>query len=391
MVGTRARARTRRTPSWTRATRSWRRSPETPPERFRQALEIERARLEKRPARERVPTVNSWNEWTEGSYLEPDAHLGTAYLEALREVFDRKPRVSIRGGRWHLDGRVTYPGTRAEGLLMNARMVNAVFEDARRPDFDARANAEAFVRKIPDYVAAGVRAFTISPQGGMPGYEGALNSAFEPDGSLKPSYLERVQRAIEASDAAGAAIILSCYYQRQDQVLRDAEAVRAGVRNAVRWLREERFPNVLLEIANEFPHGGFDHEILRSPAKQAELLRLARREWAELLVSTSGLGDGRLPDEVCEESDFLLIHLNGVPLEEIPSRIAALRKWGKPIVVNEDDKAGAAGARAAEACVAGGASWGCMLKERNQYFPFRFEGAADDPEIYAKLRELTSR
>jgi hypothetical protein len=41
------------------------------------------------PPDKRLITLNSWNEWTEGSYLEPDTVNGLAYLDAVREVFGR--------------------------------------------------------------------------------------------------------------------------------------------------------------------------------------------------------------------------------------------------------------------------------------------------------------
>lgn len=37
---------------------------------------------------DRIITVNSWNEWTEGSYLEPDTVNQLTYLEALRDAID---------------------------------------------------------------------------------------------------------------------------------------------------------------------------------------------------------------------------------------------------------------------------------------------------------------
>jgi hypothetical protein len=304
-------------------------------------------------------------------------------------ALQRQTRVEIRDTRWFINGAVTYPGAPAEGLLMNVRMVNSLFEDRHRPDFDAESNTDEFLAALPQYVAAGMRAFTICLQGGMPGYEGALNSAFESDGSLRESYLSRAARVIEACDARGAVVILGCYYQRQDQVLKDEEAVRRGVANVSGWLKERGYTNVLLEIANEHNHGGFDHEILHSPAGQVELIRLAKRTHPDLLASTSGLGDGRLDEPICEAADFVLIHFNGVSLDDIPDRIAAMKRFGKPIVCNEDDKLGETAARAAELSVSSGASWGFMHERHNQHHPFRFEGPADDRDVYRAVSGLT--
>jgi hypothetical protein len=57
------------------------------PENYKKALEAARDYLAGRPAGERVLTLNAWNEWTEGSYLEPDMVNGMKYLEAIKEVF----------------------------------------------------------------------------------------------------------------------------------------------------------------------------------------------------------------------------------------------------------------------------------------------------------------
>ncbi|MGH8702830.1 MAG: hypothetical protein ACREVR_16880, partial [Burkholderiales bacterium] len=321
--------------------------------------------------------LNKWIETTndEGRIPEPPEVAaakgatkpgGNPNAEAIRKPDEANPgnspgaRVSIRDGKWYLNGAVTYPGAKAEGLLMNVRMVNAVFEDAndttRPKGFDPDANTDAFIKQIPDYVAGGVRAFTISLQGGMPGYEGALNSAFNPDGSLRDAYLKRVRRVIEACDKHGAVVILGCYYQRQDQVLKDEGAVRAGVVNAAKWIKDSGFTNVVLEIANEFAHAGFDHALLKSSRGEAELIALAKKTAPELLVSTSGMGSGTLPDEAANAADFLLIHFNTTQPDKYPGLIAGLKKYGKPIVCNEDDKVGEEGAKAAELCVTGGAS-----------------------------------
>ena len=144
-----------------------------------------------------------------------------------------RTRLSIDGTRLRINGTITYPHQAAEGLLMNVRMANSVFEDLGRPAFDPSANTQEFVDRMREYVGLGARAFTISLQGGNPGYEGAVNSAFSSNGVLKPGYMARVARVIERADALGAVIILSLFYQRQDQRLADEQAIRQGVVHAV--------------------------------------------------------------------------------------------------------------------------------------------------------------
>jgi hypothetical protein len=60
------------------------------PENFRTALEMTRQRLLADPGGLRILNINCWNEWTEGSYLEPDTVHGYKYLEAVRSVFGVK-------------------------------------------------------------------------------------------------------------------------------------------------------------------------------------------------------------------------------------------------------------------------------------------------------------
>ena len=58
-----------------------------PPQEFEKALVAARDWLAKSPLKHKVLTVNAWNEWTEGNYLEPDRETGLARLEAIRRVF----------------------------------------------------------------------------------------------------------------------------------------------------------------------------------------------------------------------------------------------------------------------------------------------------------------
>ncbi len=63
------------------------------PERFEEALRVAarwvagQVKVGGAGRGEPLVTINAWNEWTEGSYLEPDVAHGMKYLEAIKRVF----------------------------------------------------------------------------------------------------------------------------------------------------------------------------------------------------------------------------------------------------------------------------------------------------------------
>ena len=58
------------------------------PENFKNALQLTKNKLLADPEGPRIFTINCWNEWTEGSYLEPENINGMSYLEAVRDIFE---------------------------------------------------------------------------------------------------------------------------------------------------------------------------------------------------------------------------------------------------------------------------------------------------------------
>lgn len=57
------------------------------PENFEKALRDAKAYVDAHPKQAPLITINSWNEWTETSYLQPCTMFGYGYLEAVKRVF----------------------------------------------------------------------------------------------------------------------------------------------------------------------------------------------------------------------------------------------------------------------------------------------------------------
>ncbi len=301
-------------------------------------------------------------------------------------------QITAHGERWLINGQTTYKGRHyldwdVEGLLMNSRMTNAVFDDENpvtRPlwaypdtgEWDAERNTDEFIAQLPTYRAHGLLAVTVNLQGGSPtgyyreaGFREIMatrrmdasddvmwaglpspasqpwhNSAFASDGSLKPEYMSRVERIASACDELGMVVILGYFYFGQDERLTDEEAVCHAVDEATKWVLQSGYRNVLIEINNETNVPRYEHEILQ-PHRVAELIERAQSHelnGRRLVVGTS-YGGGRVPDDdVVAASDYIMLHGNGVTqparIAEMVAQTRALPSYTpKPILFTEDD------------------------------------------------------
>ena len=275
-----------------------------------------------------------------------------------------RTEVSIRGDQFLLNGKPTYAGRsyrgmKVEGLLMNVRAVQACFDDlnpATRsrwayPDtgkWDPERNVREFLAALPEWRRHGLLAFTVNLQGGSPeGYSKDQpweNSAFDPDGRLRPAYLRRLARVLERADELGMVVIVGYFYFGQDQRVKDEAAVKRAVANATHWLLDRGYRNLLVEIDNECNVKSYDHEILK-PERVHELIGMVKgmtRSGRRLLVGTSYGGGTPATDNVVKASDFLLLHGNG---PDDPARLRKMIRTSRqaatfrpmPVLINEDD------------------------------------------------------
>jgi hypothetical protein len=310
----------------------------------------------------------------------------------------RRTEVSVQGEDFRINGKPTYEGRRwrghrIEGLLFNARLVQGIFDDLNPdtvgmwayPDtkkWDPERNTREFVAAMPDWRRHGLLCFTLNLQGGSPqGYSKEQpwhNSAFTARGDLRPDYLARLERILDRADELGMAVILGLFYFGQDERLEDEDAVKRGVDNAVGWVLDRGYRNVLIEVNNECDVPRYDHAVLR-PGRVHELIERVKgikRDGRRLLVGTS-FGGGKAPVEsVVRASDFLLIHGNG---QDSPDKISELIRKTRavsgyrpmPVLINEDDHFDFDRPRNnLVAAVEGHVSWG--------YFDYRMKGEGFD-------------
>jgi hypothetical protein len=183
-----------------------------------------------------------------------------------------------------------------------------------------------------------------------------------------------LKKILDKAESLGMVPIVGLFYFGQDQYLEDDAAVMNAADNAIDWLHEKGYRNVMIEVANECDNGGYERDIIKAD-RIHELINLVKskeKEGFRYLVSTSYNGNRIPKPNVVQSADFILIHGNGV---NDPSRITEMVELTKqvegytpmPIVFNEDDHYDfEADSNNFVAAVQAYASWG--------YFDFRREG-----------------
>jgi hypothetical protein len=277
-------------------------------------------------------------------------------------------RVSINATCWNVNGAVTSPGSQAEGLLLNARLIQGVFDDENKatvgnwayPDtgrWDPERNTDELAGNLTGYKAAGMHAFTVGLMGGSPqcyGNEGWVVSAFKSDGTLKPAWLGRLDRLLGAADAAGMIVIVQYFYSYQFAALKEPEKAVDAV---TKWLLQTGRNNFLIEVFNE-----------RCDATQARYIdqvhAIGAAAGRTLLASVSCGGGGMPADEVIASADFVLLHGNGQSPASVRALVDKVRAADtytpKPVVFNEDDHGHFGGDSNLAAAVSSRASWGFL-------------------------------
>jgi hypothetical protein len=275
-----------------------------------------------------------------------------------------KTFVTIQGDNFYINGKPTlegvmWKGINMEGLIPNSRMVQGIFDDLNPetvirwayPDtdvWDPERNTEEFVAAMENWFNHGLLAFTINLQGGSPeGYskhQPWINNSYTETGELRPDFMKRLDKILKKSDELSMVTILGLFYFGQDENLADEAAVKNAVLNAVNWVLDKGYENVIIEIANESDNASYQQEIIQKP-RIPELINLAKsivKDGKRLLIGTSFNGNQLPSDEVVRVSDFILIHGNGVmePMRiiEMVDQTRALPSYRPmPIVFNEDD------------------------------------------------------
>ncbi|MBA7570117.1 hypothetical protein ES708_11864 [subsurface metagenome] len=280
-----------------------------------------------------------------------------------------KTKIGIDGIKFLINGVPTYVGRAyngqpIEGLLFNSRMVQAIFDDENPetrahwayPDtkrWDPDRNTYEFCENLPVYREKGLLAVTVGLQGGGSVYTPSIynsyeNSAFNPDGTLRIPYFNRLLRILKTADEVGMVVIVNYFYWQHARRFQGANPIKNATINATDWLLKSGYQNILVDVVNESSRIWKLRGIPMTDSKNVHsLIHLAQSRKYQgrcLLVGASSSGGlvSNPSGKWLQVEDFSMPHGNGCKPVILRKKIRALKKKQayklrpRPILINED-------------------------------------------------------
>jgi len=132
--------------------------------------------------------------------------------------------------------------------------------------------ADRLISNLDSMKSYGIQSVSISLQGARADENTYTDiNAFNSDGSLNSTIMNRLGRILSALDSRNMVGVVIYFYQAKDQTLANDTAVLNAAKNATKYLKDNGFNNVWLNVINEPGHGGFDKAILVDLTRHPEI------------------------------------------------------------------------------------------------------------------------
>lgn len=319
-------------------------------------------------------------------------------------------RFYIRQGRTWVETYSSGPyRSQARGKLMMVRLAQGLFDDERLEEapFDPEENTASLIAELDHYKRHGVLAVSVGMQGADPHYAqdvngversaaaadgpaGALISAYEADGSLKPEWMKRLGRLLDAADERGMFVCVIYFSPNQDEALDSPRAIVNAAQNMTRWLIENDHRNVIIDVADgwDLQRDAWDHARF-IPRKIAALAVEIRDQFNgaafSLPIGASTAETLSYPISLARVCDLVMVRDSRSSLAEKTGALRRMSEYERAVWVTGDEMLPPAKPQALAPFLERSSGWSYTSPNAEQ-FPFRFH---PDESVLQGIAEIT--
>jgi len=224
---------------------------------------------------------------------------------------------------------------------------------------DVEKNKREFIANIPKWRDSGVNLVTVGLQSPCPFGEyykkareqnksidiSSNSSAICPDGSLDYGFLDNAGEIIAAANKFGFFVLVNILSAAREDIFEDEYAVINGIFNAVDWLSEQNFTDILVNIT-DISHTFYKSSIL-SGDNIIKILQSVKKRAENKLFIGAGVKNISNFNEYIKSSDFIPVYAINAKsvyttknmLEKIYFLKEKMRETGKniPIIMAKGD------------------------------------------------------